>query len=741
MPEERETRTGRSLSDALQQMHAGTNSDEPFRQLFQQSFECIWVLAPDGTIVEVNEAALAVMAVRRPEVLGTPIWAVSFWAGESQLPAAIHAAVVAAGTGACIRFDAEVDRPASPVTLDLSFKPITDGGGRAALVIVEGRHVGARARAERALRESEARLDRIVSIAADAIISMDEAHRVTMFNHGAENIFGYTAADVIGKPLDVLLPAGVDATHAHAVREFAAGTVEARRMGERREIFGRRKTGDVFRAEASISKVTIAGRVVFTAVVRDVSERWTREQERARLLEAATRAREDVERERERIAFLSDVSEAMSASLDYDEQLRTAARLLVPRSATFCLVDVAEDDGTIRRVEVIHAHPHAGAAADFLRGLSLARDRPYVTRRAMETGEPDLIASLTDEHLHAVTQNDRHFDALSALALKSMLCVPLAARGNTIGVIALGRDESLPAFSAADVTLCTEMARRAALAIDNARLFGRAQEAVRQRDRVLGVVSHDLRNPLSAIGMCLVGLENPSPDEPAQRAELLGAIRGSVDWANRLIADLLDVASIEAGKLSFEPRATDSLLLVARAAHMFEHAAGAKEVRLATVVPDDVPPVMADPNRILQTLSNLISNALKYTPSGRTITVSAMPAEAGVVFSVADEGPGIAQDDVPHLFDRFWRAPHGAGGGTGLGLAIAKGIVAAHGGRIWVEPQIGAGCTFNFTVPRADIRSVHSARPEDDRPFAGTGVRAPRSGLPEVRAIGRSSAG
>ena len=580
---------------------------------------------------------------------------------------------------------------------------------------------------ERDTRPFAELFDRIISIAADAIISIDERQRITMFNRGAEQIFGYAASEVLGRPLDILLPEGVGPSHAESVQQFAAGPISSRLMGERSQVFGRRKTGEVFRAEASISKIDVAGQLHFTAVVRDVSERWQREQERVQLLELANRAREDAERDRARVAFLAELSDALSASLEYDELARTVARLAVPRLATFCMVDVVTDAGGVRRVEVQHADPAARPATDYLRRVTLREDHAYLTKRAIESGEPEFTTPVPDTRLVDSAQDAGHLAALRALALDALFCVPVIARGNTLGAIAFGRTASSAPFTSGDRDLCVEMARRVALAMDNARSYRRAQEAARQRDLVLGVVSHDLRNPLSAIGMCVTGLEHGANDDPAERAEILATIRASTNWAQRLIADLLDVSSIEAGRLSFEPHSTDPTVLAKRAAEVFEAEAATRSVRLMVDVPETLPLVMADESRVLQVLSNLLSNAMKFTPPGGSITVGARSIGDSVAFSVRDNGPGIPPEEVPRLFDRFWRARRGdEGRGTGLGLAIAKGIVDAHGGQIEVDTAPGVGATFRFTVPvvgfasPSGVASAVSSALEEAKRIRGT---------------------
>jgi len=278
--------------------------------------------------------------------------------------------------------------------------------------------------------------------------------------------------------------------------------------------------------------------------------------------------------------------------------------------------------------------------------------------------------------------------------------LPLAARGNTLGVIALGRDASSEPFTDADRQFCEDIARRAALAIDNARLYQRAQDAVRQRDVVLGIVSHDLRNPLSAIGMCVTGLEHGLQHDPAERAELLSAIRDSVDWAQGLIADLLDIASIESGKLAVEARPLDPVILIARAAHFFDPAAREKSVSLTATAPDEIPAIMADERRTLQVLSNLVSNALKHTRPGGHIRVTAQPADREVVFAVEDDGPGLSVEQRAKIGKRGMRLDE-TKPGSGLGLSIVSDLAASYRGRLTLEASEHGGLKAVLGLPAA----------------------------------------
>ncbi len=382
----------------------------------------------------------------------------------------------------------------------------------------DGRDLTEHRAAMEALRTSEFRFASIVDIAADAIVSVDDEQIITLFNQGAERIFGYTAAEVIGKPLDLLLPPDVHEIHREHIRQFARTGESARRMGERSEVRGRRKNGQIFPAEASISKFDLGNRRVFTAVLRDITERRAAEQERARLLDA-------------------------------------------------------------------------------------------------------------------------------------------------------------------------ERSARAA-----------AEVALRTRDEVLAVVSHDLRNPLSVIDMCAASLSHKLPPDDAARS-LVRTIESSTAWMNRLIEDLLDVARVEAGRLALERSPHDLVRVISEATVMLEPLIAEKSLTLREELPDYLPRANVDSRRIVQVLENLVSNAVKHTAAGGEIRIHAEASNGEIRVSVRDTGSGIPSENLPHLFDRFWQARGARRGGAGLGLAIAKGIVEAHGGRMWVESELGSGSVFGFSIP------------------------------------------
>jgi signal transduction histidine kinase len=250
------------------------------------------------------------------------------------------------------------------------------------------------------------------------------------------------------------------------------------------------------------------------------------------------------------------------------------------------------------------------------------------------------------------------------------------------------------------------------LAGENAKLYEHAQQAVRVREQILAVVSHDLRDPLGSILMTTGALAKGGvvKDRHGVLPQALGNIQRAAERMRRLIEDLLDFASIEAGSLAIKRHLQDAGSMIQETLASFEGIARDRGLQVTAEVEPQLPKAYCDRDRILQVLSNLVGNATKVTPDGGHITVRVEEREHEFLFAVSDDGPGISEDDIKHLFERYWRSGDARYKGTGLGLAIARGIVIAHGGRIWVESKLGRGASFLFTVPAADDRRQTTRR-------------------------------
>jgi signal transduction histidine kinase len=287
----------------------------------------------------------------------------------------------------------------------------------------------------------------------------------------------------------------------------------------------------------------------------------------------------------------------------------------------------------------------------------------------------------------------------SGIEAHSVLSVPLLAHGQRIGTMTFVSATPGRVFGPEDMHLADELAVRAGLAIDNARLYREARHAVQVRDDVLAIVAHDLRNPLNAILVQsqMLFRRGGEPERRSQRP--VEAIRRNATRMNRLIEDLLDVTRLEADGLSIEPARVSAGAVACEAVENQLPAASSAGLDVRLEIARDLPDVWADRERLLQVLENLIVNAIKFTESGGRIVVGAESLDGEDVFWVSDTGRGIAAQDLGHVFDRFWQSSRGGRRGTGLGLPIVKGLVEAHGGRVWVESAPGRGSTFRFTIP------------------------------------------
>ena len=382
--------------------------------------------------------------------------------------------------------------------------------------------------------------------------------------------------------------------------------------------------------------------------------------------------------------FLSNLAEILASALDERAMLSATARLLVPRLGDICLADVVDDDGSVQRVD------------NTLDGWQL------VPTPALRSGETVLLPDLTQSVLTAIAPDPEGHAAIRAAGIRSLVLLPLIGRGRLLGVLTLGITRPDRQFTKADLPLMEDVAQRTALGADNARLYQQARQASRARDDTLAAISHDLRNGLNtvltAVGLLLRSL--PPDDDKRRDRRHVEAIRRSAERMNRVIGDLLDVASIESGRLFVEPRREPVASMLVDAVAACQSQAQDKTLEIEQRVETGLDAV-CDRERVLQVLGNLIGNAIKFTPDGGSVQVNAERFDDEVLFTVRDTGVGVSPKQLPHVFDRFWQAAPKARLGSGLGLTIAKGVVEALGGRIWVESRPGDGTTFFFTLPLA----------------------------------------
>jgi signal transduction histidine kinase len=416
-------------------------------------------------------------------------------------------------------------------------------------------------------------------------------------------------------------------------------------------------------------------------------------------------ARATAEREERRAAFLASAGQELAATFDYQQSILTLARLIVPNLAGFCAIDMSDVDGGLRRAAVAHHDPETQQRLATQVGR-IFRDVPEPIVRIMAEREPRLVGTTS-----AVVEYFVNGGQAGTPVPRALIVVPLVSRGETLGVIGAAPPNGRP-FTTDDLMLFSDLARHGSLAIDNARLYLESQQAVHAREEVLAIVSHDLRNPLNAVtlGASLLKMSKSLNDEDREQLDIIDV---SARRMSRLIADLLDVTRLEGGKqLPIEPARVEVEALFRETDELFRAQAAASSISLEFGLEDHVPPVYADRDRVMQVLSNLIGNSMKFTPPGGMISLRAEPKGEFVLFTVADNGPGIPKEHQAEIFNPYWQAKRAERLGAGLGLPIAKGIVEAHGGSIWVESEPGKGTKFRFTLPVATpVAPPHVAPP------------------------------
>jgi len=409
--------------------------------------------------------------------------------------------------------------------------------------------------------------------------------------------------------------------------------------------------------------------------------------------------------ERLRLRILEQAAQELTGHFDEPGAVRAlgrVARSLVPDFADLCIVYLIESE-VLRPVAVVH---HDAQAEQLLVQV--------VKRSELASLEPgsllaELLATQRSVLFAACEALDRASSAdplsmgelITRFHANSLLAATLVARERVLGLMVFARVDAGREFVASHLAWADELALRCAFALDNAGLLEELRTAVRSRDNLLAVVSHDLKSPLNAITLSASALAPALPHgERRQSGRQVDLIRRSAKWMGQLIDDLHTTSAIEGTGFSVAPRAEASTELVAEVCAFAEPLALARSQRIERVLPDGLQAVHADRNRVIQVFSNLIGNAIKFTPQGGTIRVAASPSEGGVCFSVQDTGPGIAPRQLGRVFERCWTGDR-EGRGLGLGLYIARRIVEAHGGKIWVESELGAGATFSFTLPLA----------------------------------------
>jgi PAS domain S-box-containing protein len=609
--------------------------------------------------------------------------------GQGRIVDAVHPVAVTARRRSGQEFEVE-----------LSLSSIDDrpGGRRLVLAIVRDVSERRRAEAERAqlVQEYAARVaaERLGAELAAVIESIPEAvyvgdwDGIRRANRAALEMLGFASVEELNVRVG-LVAERIQSRYPESGQRIPVedeAFVHALR-GETfvREVLVRHvRTGQDRLLRSAAAPIRHGGRIVgAVAVDTDITER---------------RRSEDA------LRLLADAGAVLAASLDLDATLASVARLAVPRIGDWCAVYLVEG-GAIRRVAGSHVDPVKDAYLQQVQRFPLSPSPEHPVRRAIETGRTFVAPGVPPELVDRFATDAEHARLLRALGITMATIVPLVAREQAVGALSFGREGGAPV----NRELAEALSARAALAIDNARLYREAQEAVRTRDDFLASASHDLKSPLTAIhGQAeLLELRVAACLPPSESAQLTGGlakIRAVAGRMTAIVNELLDAARLRAGRpLQIEPRPTDLVQLARDMAAEVQDAAARHEIRVEAEAPTLV--ARCDAFRIERVLGNLLSNAVKYSPDGGPIVVRVRRDGDCALLSVEDRGVGIPPADLPRLFERYHRAGNVTGRirGAGIGLAGARQIVEQHGGSISVESQEGVGSTFTVKLP---LRSV-----------------------------------
>jgi signal transduction histidine kinase len=438
----------------------------------------------------------------------------------------------------------------------------------------------------------------------------------------------------------------------------------------------------------------VATRTVEATGERPAQGRPLRELEEA--VERLELERTELMRSRDAARFLARAAKVLTASLDYRDTLSAIARAAVPALADTCFVDILEDREQLKREEVAFSEDQERISVEQAGLRWPLPDAAGLPMQALKSGKALIVNA--DESAAGPPSGERGV-AIVTTAAPNALCVPLTSRSRTFGVLTLLSSDPKRRYTNTDLEVATELAQQAAAALFNARLYQVSRSAIRAREDVLAMVSHDLRAPLQTIKLAAVAISKLSSPGGGGQRQLEAILRG-IHRMERMVSDLLDLTSIEAGHLSVDRQGHEIYGLIRDAFEMLSPLARAKSIDLRVEVLTPPRSVLCDRERVLQVFSNLVGNAIKFTKEGGSVAIRAELQRNQACFAVRDNGPGIPETLRLHLFERYWQAEDASKKtGRGLGLYIAKGIVEAQGGRIWFDSELGAGSTFYFTLP------------------------------------------
>lgn len=633
---------------------AAQASEERFRRTFDDAPIGMAIVRPDFTISGVNKAFCEMLGYRQDDLIGKSFLDVTHPDDVSK-DAPLAASLF---RGEITRYRIEkryVARSGETLLGRLTATVVRDENGKPmyGLGMVENLQQ---------LREAEQKLKAVLDATPAVIYLLDPQNRYLAINRALERLLNVSSDSVIGRSI-----------YDHFPKQVADQFARNNRLAF--------ESGATIESEEVV--LTPRGELTFLSLKHPLYDAGGRPY-------AVCGVSTDItERKREAGAhqFLSEAAKIFDSSLDFETTLAAVAQRILPRLADICVVDVLDEKGSPKRVAVACSDPTRVESAEALRSILPQPNTRVGIGRVLRTRKSELRAQVDDEFLRDFAFCEEHLDILHRIDPQSSLVVPMVARGAILGSIALWSTNPARRFTQKDVPLAEEVAHRAALAIDNARLYREAQEMIRQRDEFLSVASHELRTPLTALGLQI--------DLLKRRGVQVDACRRIADRLGSLIDELLDVTRIRAGRLTLDRSEVDLQDLLRQ---VIDLSAAPERVSLESSAPCTG---RWDKFRLEQVFTNLVSNAIKYG-GGERVQVRLDSDSDSARVHVIDRGAGISPSDLDRIFRPYQRGQTvGTVKGLGLGLYISQEIVRAHGGTIKVFSERGKGSTFVVELPRS----------------------------------------
>jgi PAS domain S-box-containing protein len=606
----------------------------------------------------------------------------------------------------------------------------------------------ARQQAQEALRESEARFRALFEAAAIGIGIGDLSGRILETNPALQQLLGYSADELRHRVVaDFMHPDDLQAVW-QAYQDLVTGQhdyfelekpfyrkdgqsiwthltlslVRGAEGGPQLQIamiedVTQRKQAEetVKRLNADLERRVLERTAQLSALNQEladeIAKRSAVEAERLQLLAQAQAARADAEAAQQRLAFLAEASGVLASSLDYKTTLSSVARLAVPHLADWCAVDVVGESGAIHRLAVAHVDLAKVEAVRALEGHHPSRpDALSGVRPVLESGRPEFLPQIAEALATCDDSDDQSQTLLHQLKPHARMTVPLLSRERPLGAITFALVESHRQYTLEDLALAEDLARRAALAIENARLYREAQEALAARDEFLSVAAHELKTPITSVRgfaqLTLRALERPEGLDRQRLRQALTVVNSQSVKLTHLVSQLLDVSRIQSGRLALNCQDMDLSRLAAEIVGNMQHQS--ERHRLVLHAPAEAA-IWADPLRIEQVVTNLLDNAIKFSPEGGAIEVNVDVEPGAARLAVRDHGIGIPPEHRGQIFERFYQAEAAAmkhAAGMGLGLYISRQIVELHHGRIAAEFPPDGGTRFVIALPSGADRGA-----------------------------------